>query len=90
MEFDSLEMDRFTLPPLAQEIIELIVRVRESTSDIEFITEETDQVSVPTGNEPAPRRTDAIAWYPLLRSPNGCLAPCETFLLSMQAGSATD
>ena len=46
MEFDALEMDRFTgFHTLAQEIIELIVRVRESTSDIEFITEETDQVA---------------------------------------------
>ncbi len=46
MEFDPLEMDRFTrFHPLAQEIMELIVRVRESTSDIEFITEETDQVA---------------------------------------------
>jgi chemosensory pili system protein ChpA (sensor histidine kinase/response regulator) len=64
MEFDSLEINRFTrFHPLAQEIIELIVRVRESTSDIEFITEETEQVArqFPTGNEPAPRRTDAIA-----------------------------
>jgi len=42
MEFDSLEWIHGTL---AQEIIELIVRVRESTSDIEFITEETDQVA---------------------------------------------
>ncbi len=46
MEFDALEMDRFTgFHTLSQEIIELIVRVRESTSDIEFITEETDQVA---------------------------------------------
>ena len=46
MGFDPLEMDRFTgFHTLAQEIIELIVRVRESTSDIEFITEETDQVA---------------------------------------------
>ena len=46
MNFDALEMDKFTgFHPLAQEIIELIVRVRESASDIEFITEETEQVA---------------------------------------------
>jgi chemosensory pili system protein ChpA (sensor histidine kinase/response regulator) len=46
MEFDALEMDRFTgFHSLSQEIIELIVRVRESASDIEFITDETDQVA---------------------------------------------
>jgi len=39
-------MDRFTgFHSLAQEIIELIVRVRESSSDIEFITDEIDQVA---------------------------------------------
>jgi len=38
-------MDRFTASTLAQEIIELIVRVRESSSDIEFITDEIDQVA---------------------------------------------
>ncbi|MBV9387604.1 MAG: hybrid sensor histidine kinase/response regulator [Chroococcidiopsidaceae cyanobacterium CP_BM_ER_R8_30] len=46
MDFDSLEMDRFTsFHTLSQEMIELIVRVRESSSDIEFITDETDQVA---------------------------------------------
>jgi chemosensory pili system protein ChpA (sensor histidine kinase/response regulator) len=46
MKFNALEMDRFTgFHSLAQEIIELIVRVRESSSDIEFITDEIDQVA---------------------------------------------
>ncbi|MCL1474813.1 response regulator [Argonema antarcticum] len=45
-EYDPLEMDRFTgFHSLSQEMIELIVRVRESTSDIEFVTDETEQVS---------------------------------------------
>ena len=44
--FDALEMDRFTgFHTLSQEMIELIVRVREASSDIEFIVEETDQVT---------------------------------------------
>lgn len=44
-DYDPLEMDRFTsFHTLSQEMIELIVRVRESTSDIEFVTDETDQV----------------------------------------------
>ncbi|MBD2124485.1 response regulator [Trichocoleus sp. FACHB-262] len=44
--FDALEMDRFTgFHTLSQEMIELIVRVRESASDIEFIVDETDQVT---------------------------------------------
>ncbi|OLP17186.1 hypothetical protein BST81_17715 [Leptolyngbya sp. 'hensonii'] len=44
--FDALEMDRFTgFHSLSQEMIELIVRVRESSSDIEFIIDETDQVT---------------------------------------------
>jgi chemosensory pili system protein ChpA (sensor histidine kinase/response regulator) len=39
-------MDRFTkFHTLSQETIELIVRVRESSSDIEFITDETEQVA---------------------------------------------
>ncbi|BAZ84197.1 multi-sensor signal transduction histidine kinase [Dolichospermum compactum NIES-806] len=38
-------MDRFTpFHILAQEMIEFIVRVRESGSDIDFVTEETEQV----------------------------------------------
>ena len=46
MDFDALEMDRFTnFHTLSQEIIELIVRVRESSSDIEFVTDETEQVA---------------------------------------------
>ena len=45
LDYDPLEMDRFTsFHTLSQEMIELIVRVRESTSDIEFVTDETDQV----------------------------------------------
>lgn len=46
MDFDALEMDRFTgFHTLTQQMIELIVRVRESSSDIEFVTDETDQVA---------------------------------------------
>ena len=46
IEYDPLEMDRFTgFHSLSQEMIELIVRVRESASDIEFIVDETDQVT---------------------------------------------
>jgi chemotaxis protein histidine kinase CheA/ActR/RegA family two-component response regulator len=45
-EYDPLEMDRFTgFHLLSQEMIELIVRVRESASDIEFLVDETDQVA---------------------------------------------
>jgi len=47
--------------------------VRESTSDIEFITEETDQVARQfrqVTNQLQEGRDRA--WYPLLRSPNGC------------------
>ena len=44
--FSEIEMDRFTpFHILAQEMIEFIVRVRESASDIDFITEETEQVA---------------------------------------------
>jgi len=44
--FSELEMDRFTpFHTLSQEIIELIVRVRESASDIDFVTEESEQVA---------------------------------------------
>lgn len=43
--FDSTELDRFTpFHTLSQEIIELVVRVRESAADIEFLVEEADQV----------------------------------------------
>ncbi len=46
VNFDALEMDRFTgFHTLSQEMIELIVRVRESASDIDFVVEETDQVT---------------------------------------------
>ena len=46
IEYDPLEMDRFTgFHLLSQEMIELIVRVRESASDIEFLVDETDQVA---------------------------------------------
>ncbi|NEP33350.1 MULTISPECIES: hybrid sensor histidine kinase/response regulator [unclassified Moorena] len=45
-EYHPLEMDRFTgFHLLSQEIIELIVRVKESASDIEFLVDETDQVT---------------------------------------------
>ncbi|MGK7903042.1 MAG: response regulator [Hormoscilla sp.] len=45
-EFDPDELDSFTaFHELSQEMIELIVRVRESASDIEFIVDETDQVT---------------------------------------------
>ncbi|WP_013322589.1 hybrid sensor histidine kinase/response regulator [Gloeothece verrucosa] len=45
-DLDALEMDRFTdFHLLSQEMIELIVRVRESASDIQFIVDETDQVA---------------------------------------------
>ncbi len=43
---NELEMDRFTpFHTLSQEMIELIVRVRESSSDIEFVIEETERVA---------------------------------------------
>ncbi|MFM7472270.1 MAG: ATP-binding protein, partial [Nodosilinea sp.] len=44
--FDALEMDRFTdFHTLSQEMIELIVRVRESSSDIEITIDSTEQVT---------------------------------------------
>ncbi|MFB2769652.1 response regulator [Pelatocladus sp. BLCC-F211] len=44
--FSELEMDRFTpFHSLSQEMIELIVRVRESASDIDFVTEESERVA---------------------------------------------
>jgi chemosensory pili system protein ChpA (sensor histidine kinase/response regulator) len=44
--FDALEMDRFTgFHTLSQEMIELIVRVREAASDIEFTVDSTDQIA---------------------------------------------
>lgn len=45
-DFEALEMDRFTeFHTQAQDIIELIVRVRESASDIDFLVTENDQVT---------------------------------------------
>ncbi len=45
-DFEGIEFDRYnTFHVLSQEIIELIVRVRESASDIEFVVGETDQVT---------------------------------------------
>lgn len=45
-DLSVFEMDKFTpFHTLAQEILELIVRVRESASDIEFLVDETDQVT---------------------------------------------
>jgi len=45
-DYDALEMDKFSLfHTQAQEIIELVVRVRESSSDIEFLVDENDQVT---------------------------------------------
>jgi len=44
--FSELEMDHFTLfHTLAQETIEYIVRIRESASDIDFVTEDTERVA---------------------------------------------
>ncbi|MEY2859389.1 MAG: hypothetical protein RLZZ74_3702 [Cyanobacteriota bacterium] len=43
---DALEMDRFTgFHLLSQDIIELIVRVKEAASDIQFVVDETDKVA---------------------------------------------
>jgi Chemotaxis protein histidine kinase and related kinases len=43
-EYDPLEMDRFSgFHSLSQQIIELIVRVRESGSDIEFLVDKVEQ-----------------------------------------------
>ncbi|MEB3224430.1 MAG: hybrid sensor histidine kinase/response regulator [Synechococcus sp.] len=45
-EYDPLEMDQFTgFHLLSQEMIELIVRVRESSSDIEFLVDDNDQIT---------------------------------------------
>jgi chemosensory pili system protein ChpA (sensor histidine kinase/response regulator) len=45
-DWDALEMDRFTgFHTLTQEMIELIVRVRESASDIAYTVESTDQIA---------------------------------------------
>ncbi|MFN3680001.1 response regulator [Thermosynechococcus sp.] len=46
VEFDALEMDRFTgFHTLSQEIIERIVRVREAADDIQYIVDEVEQVA---------------------------------------------
>ncbi|MDJ0661971.1 MAG: hybrid sensor histidine kinase/response regulator [Crocosphaera sp.] len=45
-DLDALEMDRFTgFHLLSQEMIEFIVRIRESASDIQFLVDETEQVA---------------------------------------------
>ncbi|NJR74927.1 MAG: chemotaxis protein CheA, partial [Scytonema sp. CRU_2_7] len=45
-DFTESEMDRFTpFHTLSQEMIELIVRVRETASDIGFVTEDTERVT---------------------------------------------
>ncbi|MEY3826944.1 MAG: hypothetical protein RLZZ148_1762, partial [Cyanobacteriota bacterium] len=44
--FDFEELDRFSdLDPLTVEMMELIVRVGEAASDIQFVVDETDQVA---------------------------------------------
>ncbi|MEP0911184.1 response regulator [Leptolyngbya sp. GB1-A1] len=46
VNFDALEIDQFSpFHTLSQEMIELIVRVREASSDIDFVVEESDQVT---------------------------------------------
>lgn len=43
-EYDPLEIDRFTgFHLISQEMMEMIVRVRESSSDIEFLVDEVDK-----------------------------------------------
>ncbi len=45
-DYDPLEMDRFTgFHLISQEMIELIVRVRESSSDIQFVVDDTEQIA---------------------------------------------
>jgi len=45
-DYDPLEMDRFSgFHLLSQEMIELVVRVKEASSDIEFLVDETEQVA---------------------------------------------
>ena len=44
--FDALEMDRYTaFHTISQEIMELIVRIKEASSDIEFVVDESDETS---------------------------------------------
>ena len=46
IEYDPLEMDRFTpIHMLSQKMIELTVRVRESTADIEFVVDGSTEVT---------------------------------------------
>jgi chemotaxis protein histidine kinase CheA/ActR/RegA family two-component response regulator len=46
LEYDPLEMDRFTpIHLLSQKMIELTVRVRESTADIEFVVDGSTEVT---------------------------------------------
>ncbi|WP_460194061.1 hybrid sensor histidine kinase/response regulator [Thermosynechococcus sp. FA-CM-4201] len=46
VEFDALEMDRFTgFHTLSQEVIERIVRVREAADDIQYVIDEVEQVA---------------------------------------------
>jgi chemotaxis protein histidine kinase CheA/ActR/RegA family two-component response regulator len=46
IEYDPLEMDRFTpIHLLSQKMIELTVRIRESTSDIEFVVDGSTEVT---------------------------------------------
>ncbi len=46
VEYDPLEMDRFTpIHLLSQKMIELTVRVRESTADIEFVVDGSTEVT---------------------------------------------
>jgi chemotaxis protein histidine kinase CheA/ActR/RegA family two-component response regulator len=44
--FDALEMDQYTaFHTISQDIMELIVRVKEVASDIEFVTDEADEAT---------------------------------------------
>jgi chemotaxis protein histidine kinase CheA/ActR/RegA family two-component response regulator len=46
IEYDPLEMDRFTpIHLISQQMIELTVRIRESTSDIEFVVDNSTEVT---------------------------------------------
>ena len=45
-EFEAIEFDRYNaFHILSQEIIELIVRIKESAADIEFVVAETEQIT---------------------------------------------
>ncbi|WP_218079915.1 hybrid sensor histidine kinase/response regulator [Anthocerotibacter panamensis] len=44
--FDALEMDRYTpLHSISQEVMELIVRIKEVGSDIEFVTDQAEEAT---------------------------------------------